>query len=139
MTIRLFIDECLSPELVKVANGVGYECACSRDRGLLGVADWHLIVYLISGEFTFVTNNANDFRGEGVANPGGLYARHEIHPGLICLRSSFPMTFEKQCSLFNRALMELQHYPDLINTAMEIIEDKHGQTHSIVYDISAVH
>ena len=75
MSFRLFIDECLSPELVDQAVAAGYmESTCSRDRGLLSWKDWQLVPYVIEHNFTLVTHNSRDFRGTGPANPGGLYA-----------------------------------------------------------------
>jgi len=70
--MRLFIDECLSPELVMQAQNAGHEAACSRDRGLLGVKDWELMGVIVTGDFTLVTRNARDFRGHGRRDPGGL-------------------------------------------------------------------
>lgn len=135
MTLRLFIDECLSPKLVAMANEAGYECTCSRDRGLLAATDWRLVVYVIQGEFTLVTNNAVDFRGHHLSHPGGLYSLQEIHPGLICLNSPFPMTLKRQRHLFRHALAELHTYADLINHALEISEAQNGTISSILYEI----
>jgi hypothetical protein len=75
MSFRLLIDECLSPELVALAIAAGHvESTCARDRGLLGRKDWELMVYVVTGDFTFVTRNSQDFRGAGADNPGGLHA-----------------------------------------------------------------
>jgi hypothetical protein len=43
---------------------------------------------IILGDYTLVTLNSIDFRGRGAASPGGLYAKQEIHAGLICLALS---------------------------------------------------
>jgi len=44
MSLRLLIDECLSPDLVDLAVAAGHaQSTCLRDRGLLGTQDWRLI------------------------------------------------------------------------------------------------
>ena len=45
--------------------------------GLSGEADWDLMPRIVENNFTFVTNNAADFRK--------LYAREDIHAGLIII------------------------------------------------------
>ncbi len=51
----------------------------------LGPQDWELMEYVIEQDYILVTRNAQDFRGAGPANPGGLHAVTELHAGLICL------------------------------------------------------
>lgn len=71
MTLRLLIDECLSPDLVKLAIEAGHvESTCLRDRGLLGTKDWTLMRLVLDENFTLVTVNAQDFRGGGNEAPG---------------------------------------------------------------------
>lgn len=97
MTLRLLIDECLSPELVDQAIADGHvESTCARDRGLLGMKDWDVARYAVEHDFTLVTHNARDFRGHGQGAPGGVHATLEIHPGLICLNSAFAMDLDRQ-------------------------------------------
>ncbi|MCW7541851.1 DUF5615 family PIN-like protein [Aquabacterium sp. A7-Y] len=136
MTMRLFIDECLSPELVEVAIAAGYpESTCSRNRGLQGFKDWRLMTVVVSGDYTFVTHNSRDFRGAGASAPGGLHARQDIHAGLICLNSYFPMDLERQHRLFELALSELGSMSDLTNQALEIFEYEDGTVIAQVYEI----
>lgn len=56
-------------------------------RGLSGVQDWNPIAPIREGEFTFVTNNAKDFRK--------LYAQKEIHAGLVILIPNVPPTQQR--------------------------------------------
>jgi hypothetical protein len=137
MTWRLFIDECLSPTLVAAARNAGCEATCSRDRGLLGAKDWTLLRYIVNNDFTLVTKNSRDFRGHGSSSPGGLYAKLEIHAGLICLNSHFVMVMRRQRRLFDFALRELALCPDLTNMALEIFEHKNGEISCHLYDIPA--
>lgn len=107
MTFRLLFDECLSPELVEMAVAAGFEATCSRDRGLLGLKDWSLVTYVVDHDMTLVTNNSRDFRGDGGAT---------IVP--LC---------------FVRALL----YKDLVNQALELIEDEDGAVVIVHYEIPA--
>ncbi|MGO8858620.1 MAG: DUF5615 family PIN-like protein [Steroidobacteraceae bacterium] len=86
---RLLTDECLSPELVQLAIDAGHvESTSVRDCGRLGLTDRELMKYVIQEDFILVTRNAQDFRGAGKANPGGLHASAEVHADLICLDSA---------------------------------------------------
>lgn len=136
MTFRFLIDECLSPELVELAVVAGHvESTCVRDRGLGGTKDWHLITYVVAGDFTLVTHNSADFRGGGPGKPGGEHAKQEIHAGLVCLNSELPMSLDRQRDLFQLALQELAGREDLINKALEVFETADGEVDIVVYDI----
>lgn len=135
MTFSFFVDECLSPELVQMAVEAGHSATCSRDRGLLGLKDWKLIQVVVAGDYTFVTNNACDFRGEGPLNPGGLHGQQSIHAGLVCLGSCFVMDLERQRTLFGYALAKLSQMDDLINKALEVFEDEDGAVTVTIYKI----
>jgi predicted nuclease of predicted toxin-antitoxin system len=74
--VRLWIDECLSPTLVGVAQR-RYEATCNEYRGLLHAKDPVLYAVVSQEEWVFVTNNERDFRA--------LTAREGLHSGLILL------------------------------------------------------
>lgn len=133
---RLFIDECLSPDLVQLAIAAGHvESTCVRDRGRLGLQDWGLLNYILEHNFTLVTRNVEDFRGAGADAPGGFYAGAEVHAGLICLTAAPELTLNRQCSLFTHALTALVDLPDLINRALEVHEDQDGRVIVGMYSI----
>ena len=74
MTLRLLIDESMSPELVQLAVAAGHvRFTCVRGRGWSGVKDWMLVVLAVEGDHTLVIHNAVDFRGGG---PGRLGCQH---------------------------------------------------------------
>ena len=136
MSLRLLIDECLSPALVDLAVAAGHvESTCLRDRGLLGTQDWTLMKHVLAEDFTLVTVNAQDFRGSGQDAPGGLYATTELHAGLICLNSVRPMDLKAQRALFDIALKELAELPDLINQILEVSEEASGEVVVTVYEL----
>ena len=136
MKFRLLIDECLHHNLARLSVEAGYvESTCARDRGLLGVKDWELMRVVVDEDYTLVTHNAQDFRGEGKDNPGGHFAARDIHAGLVCLNSELTMTPARQQSLFAVALQHLEEIDDLINQALEVFEDANGIVTVDVYDI----
>jgi hypothetical protein len=119
--MKLLIDECLSPELAKLAHGRGHG-ASSHVVWLKksGWEDWSLASFIVDGDWTFVTKNAIDFRGPA-AKPGskGHYSNVAIHAGLICLNGPGGMDLDLQLELFEHALDEVGD-GDLINQVLEI-------------------
>lgn len=75
--MKLWFDEDLSPTLVQIANELGFDATCNRDRAMLGSSD-HALWRLVQAEdYVFVTDNASDFRP--------LYAGTDVHHGLILM------------------------------------------------------
>jgi predicted nuclease of predicted toxin-antitoxin system len=108
--VNFLIDECLHTSLVEVAVEYGHEATHVTYRGLSGVQDWNLMAPIREGDFTFVTNNAKDFRR--------LYAQEEIHAGLVILTPNVPPS--EQRKLFEAALDDLVMALGLINEALEV-------------------
>jgi predicted nuclease of predicted toxin-antitoxin system len=127
MTVRLLIDECLSPQLVQLAVDRGVECTCVRDRGLLGATDRKLVNFLTEEDFTLVTENAVDFRT--------LFGVEELHAGLVCLNSKRHMDLATQQELFRTALDALGE--DLVNQVLEVSENEEGEITVSTYEHAA--
>jgi predicted nuclease of predicted toxin-antitoxin system len=72
----LWIDECLSPTLVEVAQR-RHQATCNQYRGLLHASDRTLYTFVSDEEWVFATNNDGDFRA--------LTERAGLHAGLILL------------------------------------------------------
>jgi len=108
--VNFLIDECLHTSLVEVAVERGHEATHVNYRGLSGVQDWNLMAPIREGEFTFVTNNARDFRR--------LYAREDLHAGLVILIPNVPPNEQRE--LFDAALDDLGDGTGLINEALEV-------------------
>lgn len=120
--MKFLIDECLSPDLAKMALREGYgESSHVVWLKLSGLKDWELKPIILEGDWTFVTKNSVDFRGPR-ENPGtkGQYAEVAIHAGLICLNGPPGMDLGMQVELFELALAELGVAPDLVNQVLEI-------------------
>lgn len=76
--MRLFIDECLSPQIARVLNQSGKHVAQHPlDFGGRGAPDHRVLERCIAHELVIVTENARDFRA--------LIRTEAIHPGLIIL------------------------------------------------------
>ncbi len=138
MSLKLLIDECLSPSLAQQAQAAGHpESTCVLHRGWAGCKDWTLIMHVTEHDFTLVTHNARDFRGAEPETQGGLHAAQAIHAGLVCLTTALPMDLQRQQDLFGIALDEIAQLKDLVNTCLEIVEDENGQVEVLVYDLPA--
>ena len=76
--MKFLIDECLSPQLAKMAIEKGHDETSHivwMKKG--GLEDWELKPIILEGDWTFVTKNSVDFRGPK-DKPG--------HQGTICRR-----------------------------------------------------
>lgn len=94
-----------------------------RDRGWTGKKDHEVVEHALHHDLVLVTRNAKDFRGSSPSGSGGLLRRSEVHPGLVCLDSERPETFDipKQIRLFDLALDELKDNGDLVNEVIEVV------------------
>jgi predicted nuclease of predicted toxin-antitoxin system len=96
--MKFLVDECLSPELVKLAHNRGHgESSHVVWRNLQGKKDRELKPIILDGDWTFVTRNSVDFRGPS-SRPGsrGQYVDVEIHAGLVCLNGPDGMDLDVQ-------------------------------------------
>lgn len=111
--MRFLIDECLHTSLVDVAQQHGYEGHHINWLGLSGATDQGLMPRIVEGDFTFVTNNAVDFRR--------LYARQELHAGLVIIVPQVAPA--RQRALFSTLLDTLEPENALVNEVIEISLD----------------
>ena len=134
--MKFLVDECLSPELVKLAHDRGHgESSHVVWRHLQGKKDWELKPFILDGDWTFVTRNSIDFRGPSSRTGSrGQYADVEIHAGLVCLNGPDGMDLDLQIEMFEQALDEIAGNEDLVNQVLEItLEDgRRGIPHSAV-------
>lgn len=133
--MKLLIDECLSPELVQIANRLGYEASHVVYLGLAGKPDWRIKDTALADDWTLVTRNSEDFRGSA-SNPGkrGQFANIDLHAGLICLNGPNGMDLDMHIEYFEAALDELKKLQppnDLTNQVLEITHGGNPYTVSI--------
>ena len=108
--MKFLIDECLHTSLVAVAEARNHEARHVNWLGLSGEADWDLMPRIIADDFTFVTNNASDFRK--------LYARQPLHAGLLIIIPQVAPA--RQRELFALLLDEIEAGGEPVNEAIEI-------------------
>lgn len=122
--MRFLIDECLHTSLVEVAQQAGHHCDHVNWLGLSGTTDWDLMPRIIDGDYTFVTNNAADFRR--------LYRRESLHAGLIIIIPQVPPA--RQRELLAALLTYLGPDGLLVNEVVEIVIDS-DEVRLEVYDL----
>src|SRR5690606_10943134 len=93
--VKFLIDECLSPELAKLARERGYaESNHVRWLGLAGAKDHAVTRRAVDDGYVLVTHNTADFRG--------LYGREELHVGLVTFNTAPGlMSLDLQIRLFD--------------------------------------
>nr|WP_281435181.1 DUF5615 family PIN-like protein [Rhizobium lemnae] len=104
------IDECLHTSLVAVAQENGHDGFHINWLGLSGEKDWDLMPRIVEGDYTFVTNNARDFRK--------LYSSEEIHAGLIIIVPQVVPALQRD--LFALILEEIADGEELLNEVIEV-------------------
>ena len=108
--MKFLIDECLHTSLVAVAQGAGHDCYHVNWLGLSGETDWDLMPRIVAEDFTFVTNNARDFRK--------LYAKEELHAGLVIIVPQVLPALQRE--LFFLILQEFVPGQDFVNEVIEV-------------------
>jgi predicted nuclease of predicted toxin-antitoxin system len=107
--IRFLIDECLHTSLVGLAHEAGHACDHVNFLGLGGYKDWPLMTTIRRNEYTFVTSNVTDFIA--------LYAKEELHAGLILIMPNITPVHQRE--LFRAALSHIGKR-ELINAVLEV-------------------
>ncbi|MBP0440477.1 DUF5615 family PIN-like protein [Tianweitania sediminis] len=114
--MKFLIDECLSPDLAKLARDSGYpESSHVRWLGLAGTKDHVVTRRAVDDGYVLVTHNTADFRG--------LYSREHLHVGLVAFNTAPGlMSLDLQMRLFGLALSELDG-EEAWNEVLEITMD----------------
>lgn len=114
MNDPFLIDECLSPDLVALANARNHHATHVVFRGMQGAQDRDLLPLIREGGFILVTNNGRDFLP--------LYSQEELHPGLVIIIPG-NLEREKQLEFFGRVLDFVEPMQDLVNKVVEVFSD----------------
>ncbi len=112
--MRLFIDECLSPQIARALNASGQHVAeHPLDFGGRGDSDHRVLQRCVARELVIVTENARDFRV--------LVGSEDIHPGLIILPC---VGRERSFALLLSAIVHLETMGDamdaMVNHVLEV-------------------
>ena len=114
--MKLFIDECLSPQLALRLNATGrYDAVHPLHVGRRGEPDYRVLQRCIAEDRVIVTQNARDFRR--------LVGKTELHPGLIILPA---MDREGTWKLLRSALAFVRERGEpmsvIVNNVLEVDE-----------------
>ena len=124
--MKFLVDECLSPNLVTIAQDQGYQATHVNWLGLNSKGDWAIVQRAVEDSYVIVTNNATDFTL--------LVGREEIHAGLVCLYiAPDRMSKKAQEDLFEYALNQLGG-KEPINEVLAITLNKNGKVHTVRYE-----
>jgi predicted nuclease of predicted toxin-antitoxin system len=77
LTLKFFIDECLTAALVAIAKERELFAVFGPHAGKAGWQDWTIAKYAYENDLIVVTNNRRDFLKE--------YSKFELHPGLVII------------------------------------------------------
>lgn len=88
-SLKFLIDECLSPTLVDEAHRLKLEAYHVAHVGQARSQDWRVASYALANDLILTTNNAADFRR--------LYARHDLHPGLLLISRAWSAKPKSDC------------------------------------------
>lgn len=121
--MKLWFDEDLSPTLVALANSLGLQATCNRDRGRLNATDRQLRVAAHAEDYVIVTDNGRDYRP--------LCRREDVHPGLIIVPADRGLAAQQQLTeavitwIRDRASASgVAAHDFMVNKVVEI--DEHG-------------
>lgn len=81
MLPRILLDEHVAPETAYRLNELGFDVVPVRDRGLLGMDDWDLLLWCVANDFAICTANGRHFRREHQR----CQARGASHPGILLI------------------------------------------------------
>ena len=124
--MKFLVDECLSPNLVTIAQDQGYQATHVNWLGLSSKGDWAIVQRSVEDSYVIVTNNATDFKL--------LIGREEIHAGLVCLNiAPDRMSKKAQEDLFEYALKQLGG-KEPINEVLAITLNKNGKVRATRYE-----
>ena len=104
------IDECLTKDLVRIAESRGHPASFVPHLGKAGMKDEQLVTFIEQNDLLMVTNNRRDFLR--------LYGLLPLHAGLLIIVPSVDR--RQQAHLFGLALDRLATMPDLVNQVMEV-------------------
>lgn len=109
--IRLLFDECMSPELVGFAHKRGFDATHVNFLGLAGLPDRLLLPVIAGGDYTFVTNNRQDFLR--------LYRFVEVRAGLLIVLPSDTRTVQRRLVGLALDAIEASGF-DTVNQLVEV-------------------
>ena len=113
MSVKLLIDEDLSPSVAQALCADGIDACHVRDRKMLGRKDRHVLDKALEEDRVVITANVDDF--VKLANS------RELHAGLVLIEDG-SMLREQQFAVI-RAAVGFMQAEDMANRALWVRED----------------
>jgi predicted nuclease of predicted toxin-antitoxin system len=111
LSLKFFIDECLTASPVAIAKERDLYAVFGPHAGKAGWKDWTIARFAYENDLIVVTNNRKDFLRE--------YAKFDVHPGLVIIVPRGDRA--DQIEWFSKILDFLQAMDEVpINRAIEI-------------------
>jgi predicted nuclease of predicted toxin-antitoxin system len=114
MTVKLLLDENISPKVALDLWADGIDAIAVRDRKMLEATDREVFQRAYDEDRIVVTKNVGDFEL--------LASTCELHAGVILLERNDLLRAE-QLDVIRRAIVEIEQRGDMVNTVLRVAID----------------
>ena len=114
-TVKLLLDENLSPRVAEALRGEGIDACHVRDRGLLQATDPAVLDRAFAEDRVLVTANVDDFVK--------LAHARDIHAGIVLIDDG-GLLRDEQHEVVRRAFDAMQGEADMVNRVLRVGLDK---------------
>jgi predicted nuclease of predicted toxin-antitoxin system len=114
VSVKLLLDENLSPAAAVALAADGIDACHVRDRGLLGASDHDVLERAYQEDRVLVTSNVDDFVK--------LATAREIHAGIVLIERG-GLLREEQIALIRGVAAMLAEHDGMLNELLHVTED----------------
>lgn len=114
MSVKLLLDENLSPAAAVALAADGIDACHVRDRGILGASDHDVLERAYQEDRVLVTSNVDDFVK--------LAAAREIHAGIVLVERG-GLLRDEQIALVRGVAAVLAEHGAMINELLRVADD----------------
>ncbi len=114
MSVRLLLDENLSPAAAVALTAVGVDAYHLRDRGILGATDQELLERAYQEDRVLVTSNVDDF--------AKLARSRESHAGIVLIERA-GLLRDEQIEIVRNIAAAIGEHGAMVNEVLRVAED----------------
>lgn len=114
MSVKLLLDENLSPAVAIALAADGVDACHVRDRGILGATDHEVLERAYQEDRVLVTSNIDDFVK--------LAHAREIHAGIVLIERA-GLLRDEQIELIRQVATKLAEHGAMVNELLHVDED----------------
>ena len=114
MSVKLLLDENLSPAAAVALAANGIDACHVRDRGILGASDHDVLERAYQEDRVLVTSNVDDFVK--------LAAAREIHAGIVLIERG-GLLRDEQIALVLKVAAKLADHGAMLNDLLRVADD----------------